>query len=361
MNCQWIGCERTPAFTTLQALVAHLLDVHLTGNGNNLHESHETSLPALEMIRPSTESGLQADESTLGGGPRPSNTNGAFMCQWQGCNRIGIPLATKSSLIAHLRVHTGEKPFICGQTEHATSDSLESTTDAELPIASSASSLSTVMGGCGKAFSRSDALSRHQKQCPAKFQDLVKGNTDQVKDSSLGFIQVKDHRKNQVLMNATDQAKDHLLTNEPNLDESSSTSYALISDGDSQVPIIANKKRKLSLKLPQKNERQELFSTSTPPTTTDLDPLNSIAQDLQYWNIPLLEYTPNEPQCLKLVNNSSVSIDPASNILSNTTPYLNFLAELQCYKGFLKEQENVKLELETIRRQVNFLRNLIKN
>jgi uncharacterized Zn-finger protein len=56
-------------------------------------------------------------------------------CEWIGCTRKGIPLASKFALISHVRKHTGEKPFIC-----------------PAPVAA-----------CGKTFSRSDALAKHVK------------------------------------------------------------------------------------------------------------------------------------------------------------------------------------------------------
>jgi len=47
-------------------------------------------------------------------------------CEWIGCSRKGIPLASKFALISRVRKHTGEKPFLCSAS------------------------------ACGKTFSRSD-------------------------------------------------------------------------------------------------------------------------------------------------------------------------------------------------------------
>ena len=56
-------------------------------------------------------------------------------CEWIGCSRKGIPLASKFALISHVRKHTGEKPFTCPAPNNT----------------------------CGKTFSRSDALAKHVK------------------------------------------------------------------------------------------------------------------------------------------------------------------------------------------------------
>lgn len=55
----------------------------------------------------------------------------SYYCQWSNCRRGSQAFPNRFSLAAHVRRHTGEKPFTC--------------------IA------------CNKKFSRSDALSKHQK------------------------------------------------------------------------------------------------------------------------------------------------------------------------------------------------------
>jgi len=37
----------------------------------------------------------------------------SYICDWQGCPRRGKSQGSKFALVAHLRSHTGEKPFIC--------------------------------------------------------------------------------------------------------------------------------------------------------------------------------------------------------------------------------------------------------
>lgn len=54
-------------------------------------------------------------------------------CEWRGCPRKDITLASRFALISHVRKHTGERPFKCS------------------------------VQSCGKTFTRSDALSKHTK------------------------------------------------------------------------------------------------------------------------------------------------------------------------------------------------------
>lgn len=55
------------------------------------------------------------------------------VCEWRGCPRKDVVLASRFALLSHTRKHTGERPFKCPVLE------------------------------CGKTFIRSDALSKHVK------------------------------------------------------------------------------------------------------------------------------------------------------------------------------------------------------
>ncbi|EIW71961.1 hypothetical protein TREMEDRAFT_58104 [Tremella mesenterica DSM 1558] len=56
-----------------------------------------------------------------------------FRCEWRGCPRKGQKQASRHSLITHTRAHTGERPYTCSHP------------------------------GCGKSFTRSDAMQKHLK------------------------------------------------------------------------------------------------------------------------------------------------------------------------------------------------------
>ena len=87
-SCSWSDCQSS--FKELSDLVTHINEVHL----NDLK-------------------------------------SGEYFCHWNGCDRATQSFHNRSSLCAHIRRHTGEKPFECSV--------------------------------CKSTFSRSDALSKHLK------------------------------------------------------------------------------------------------------------------------------------------------------------------------------------------------------
>lgn len=87
LTCGWTKCNES--FDSVSELVQHISNVHL------------------------------------------DSSNNANICFWSDCDRHGQAFHSRSSLNAHIRRHTGEKPFICNF--------------------------------CQKTFSRSDALSKHVK------------------------------------------------------------------------------------------------------------------------------------------------------------------------------------------------------
>lgn len=100
-RCEWGGCGLE--FWEVEPLVEHVHNIH-----------------AFPLDDPS----------------HPANKRGAaatYICDWVGCGRRGKTQGSKFALVAHLRSHTGEKPFTCPRAE------------------------------CDKSFTRTDALQKHMR------------------------------------------------------------------------------------------------------------------------------------------------------------------------------------------------------
>lgn len=62
-----------------------------------------------------------------------NSTSLRYVCRWKDCSRNGLPFKERYRLVNHLRVHTGEKPFMC------------------------------MYLGCGRRFSRAENLKIHKR------------------------------------------------------------------------------------------------------------------------------------------------------------------------------------------------------
>lgn len=60
-------------------------------------------------------------------GQRP---NGKYTCEWQSCSRKGKNQSSRFALIAHLRSHTADKPFICVRVKNSRKQRQLTTTTA---------------------------------------------------------------------------------------------------------------------------------------------------------------------------------------------------------------------------------------
>ncbi|KAL1926998.1 hypothetical protein VTP01DRAFT_5328 [Rhizomucor pusillus] len=79
-----------------------------------------------------------------------------YFCEWNNCNRKGVKCHSRFALMMHLRIHTGEKPFVCNYP------------------------------GCDQAFGRQDALARHKKaehESPTQPTQTSKRTTESTKPS----------------------------------------------------------------------------------------------------------------------------------------------------------------------------------
>ena len=82
-------------------------------------------------------------------------------CYWKGCERKGTPFKAKYKLVNHIRVHTGEKPFLCP------------------------------FEGCGKMFARSENLQIHKRTHTGKFlfvKNCIKGTLNKANRNNKSYL-----------------------------------------------------------------------------------------------------------------------------------------------------------------------------
>ncbi|GAA5866252.1 hypothetical protein JCM8547_007217 [Rhodosporidiobolus lusitaniae] len=105
VTCEWGGGSCGAEFWEVEPLVEHVHSVHA----------------------------FPDDPYALTPQPGKKGSAANYICDWAGCSRRGKTQGSKFALVAHLRSHTGEKPFHCPRPE------------------------------CDKSFTRTDALQKHMR------------------------------------------------------------------------------------------------------------------------------------------------------------------------------------------------------
>lgn len=123
MQCEWVE----PESTTISHHHPHHPHFHSLGNNNN-NNGTGPGRKCGKIFHTMHDIVTHLTVEHVGG---PECTTHA--CFWAGCSRNGRPFKAKYKLVNHIRVHTGEKPFLC------------------------------TWEGCGKIFARSENLKIHKR------------------------------------------------------------------------------------------------------------------------------------------------------------------------------------------------------